>query len=156
MTLNSNSNYAQRVAQVVDTSFGTSGSDLNFYSGTMPTTGTLSLTGSDPKYVNLPTYAAQLVCTTVNWSFKPVSGDLIFDPADFPPVVSSPNAGLISWCILVGPTISTQGCIIGKVTLGGGDGLVQIANDGTGGGSGLNVFVGDNISVVSFGMRWEI
>jgi hypothetical protein len=156
MTLRANAKYAQRTAQVIDSSFATTGSDLNFYSGVMPTTGTLSLTGSDPKYFNTATYAGQFVLTTVNWSFKQLNDTLVFDPADYPPVVSSPNAGLITWCALIGPTVSTNGTIIGKVTLGGGDGLVQIANDGTGGGTGLNVFVGDNISVVSFGMKWEI
>jgi hypothetical protein len=48
MTLRSNTPYSERSAQIVDSSFATA-ADLKFYSGTMPTSGTLLLTGSDPK-----------------------------------------------------------------------------------------------------------
>lgn len=155
MTLRSNKVYSQRSAQIIDSSFSTS-ADLKFYSGTMPTSGTLELTGSDPKEFNQSFYSGQLILESLNWSFKVDDDVLIFDPVDYPPVVSSSNAGTISWCALISTTITTAGTIIGKVTLGGGDGLVHIANDSNGGGSGLTVAVGDNISVVSFGMKWDI
>ncbi len=155
MTLRSNTRYSEKSASIVVTSFS-SAADLYFYKGTMPSSGTLQLTGSDPKEFNTTFYASDLILTSNNWGFKLDDDVLIFNPADYPPVVSSSNAGIISWCALISSTITTSGTIIGKVTLGGGDGLVHIANDSTGGGTGLTVAVGDNISVVSFGMKWDI
>lgn len=155
MALQTTLTYSTRTANVVDNNFGSS-ADIAFYSGTMPTSGTLQLTGSAPQYFDKTFYAGQLIVELQNWSFKVVDGVLVFDPLDYPPVTPAVAAGTISWCALMGTSLSTQGSIIGAVTLGGGNGLVQIANDGAGGGSGLSVQVGDNISVVSFGMKWEI
>lgn len=156
MTLKSNLFYSNKAAQIIATNFSTTGADLYLYSGTQPTTGTLVTTGS-PGYINLGNYAGQLIATSSNWSFTVDSdGVLVFNPSDYPPVSTVTGAGTISWCALVGNSISTDGSIIGKVTLGGGDGLVQVANDGAGGGTGLGALVGDNITVVSFGLKWEI
>jgi len=156
MTLKSNLWYSTKTAQVVVGNFSSTGTNLYLYSGTQPTTGTLVTTGS-PGFINLGNYAGQLIATSSNWAFVVDSdGVLVFNPTDYPPVTTVTGAGTISWCALVGNSISVDGSIIGKVTLGGGDGLIQVANDGAGGGTGLATLVGDNISVVSFGLKWEI
>jgi len=157
MTLNSEIGYTTRTAQVIANTFSTSGTDLYFYTGTMPTSGTLSLTGAVPQYANLAAYAAQLVGTSSNWAYRVTDGVLEFNPADYPPIVTVGGiVGTIEWCIMIGNSQPTDGSIIGSVSLSGGNGLVQIANDEAGGGSGLTVATGDNISVTSFGLKWEI
>ena len=155
MTLKSNLYYSTKAAQLISNNFSSTGADINFYTGTQPTTGSLVTTGT-PGYMDLGNYAGQLVTVSSNWAFKVVDGVLEFNPVDYPPVATVTGAGTISWCALIGNSISADGSIIGKVTLGGGDGLIQIANDGAGGGTGLATMVGDNISVVSFGLKWEM
>lgn len=157
MTLKTNNAYSTRTAQVVDTSFSTT-ADIRFYSGSQPSligSPAMILSGTDPKEFDSSAYSGQLIATLSNWAFKVENGTLIFDPADYPPISAASGTGLIGWCAMNAGSVTTGGNMIGKVTLSGGDGLVHISNDGAGGGTGLNVIASDNISIISFGLKWE-
>ena len=85
--------------------------------------------------------------------FVESSGELIFDGANYPAPVAATLAGTASWVDV--RTGNIGAAFTGSVTLAGGDGLIHIANGGEGGGSGLNVQVGDVISIVGFRMKWS-
>ncbi len=157
MALKSEIGYSKRTAQVIANTFSNTGADLYFFTGTMPSSGTINLTGTAPSWVDLASYSAQQIGISSDWSYDVTDeGVLEFKTSDYPPIVTSVLTGTLGWCVMIGNSQSIDGSIVGTVSLSGGTGLVQIANDEAGGGVGLAVVAGDNISVTSFGLKWEI
>ncbi len=155
MALKSEIGYSKRTAQVIANAFSTAGADLYFFIGTMPNP--INLTGTAPSWVDLASYSAQQIGISSDWSYNVTEeGVLEFKTSDYPPIVTSVLTGTLGWCVMIGNNQSQDGSIVGTVSLSGGTGLVQIANDEAGGGVGLAVVAGDNISVTSFGLKWEI
>jgi len=144
------------IVALMEGDFNASGTVQLYYYSTVTAQPTSGFVASMNPSFNPATFAGALIAGPISgWTLDNVGdGAIEFNAGGFPPPTAATGTGVLDWVAIRSESAGSFGTIVGPVELASGGGLVEISNGGEGGGTGLNVMVGDIITTLGFRLKW--